>query len=161
MMISSGRTAMALSVGCAGLALAFVPVAAQAQTPAHAPAQPQARRLPVAGDQVSLDPTVWVTADGTVTISGTYSCSADHTGTVLVGGNVNQAGLHFSVGGSDATCDGLTHDWRSSARSPLDFVPGPARGDATLLELLPGEGVVPVVPNILAQNTRDVTITRA
>ncbi|MFE3199096.1 DUF6299 family protein [Embleya sp. NPDC059237] len=155
MMISSGRKAMALSVGFAGLALAFVPVVAQAQ------AQPHARRLPVAGDQVSLDPTVWVAADGTVTVSGTYSCAAEHTGSVLVGGTVSQAGRNFSVGGSAATCDGLTHDWHSSARPPLDFVPGPARADATLLELLPGEGVVPVVPNILAQSARDVTITPA
>ncbi|OPC82686.1 hypothetical protein B4N89_18595 [Embleya scabrispora] len=156
MMISSGRTAVALSLGFAGLALAFVPVAAQAQ----AQAQPQARRLPVAGDQVSLDPTVWVTADGTVTISGTYRCSADHAGTVLVGGSVSQAGLHIAMGANAATCDGLTHDWRSSERPPLDFVPGPARGDATLLELRSGEGVVPVLPNVLAQETRDVTITR-
>ncbi|WP_126643890.1 DUF6299 family protein [Embleya hyalina] len=156
MMISSGRTAMALSVGFAGLALAFVPVAAQAQ----APAQPPARQLPVTNDQVSLDPAVWMAADGTLTISGTYRCSADHTGNVLVGGSIDQAGLHISMGGSTATCDGLTHDWRSSERPPLDFVPGPARGDATLLELRRGEGVVPVLPNILAQDARDVTITR-
>ncbi|MEU0939327.1 DUF6299 family protein [Embleya sp. NPDC005971] len=150
MMITVGRAAAALSAGIAGLLLALAPVAARAAESVH-----------VGGDRVLLDSTVWVAADGTITLSGTYQCSAGHAGVVLVGGSVGQAGHHTAVGGSIATCDGRAHAWRNSEKSAIGFVPGAAHGDATLLELEDGEGVVPVLPAILAVDDHDVVIQRA
>ena len=97
-------------------------------------------------------------ADGAITVSGSYQCSADHVGTVLVGGTVEQADLHAAIGGSVATCDGRPHTWRTTGQPYGAFLPGPARGDATLVELHAGESLIPVLPNILAHDTRDVTI---
>ncbi|MFF7248159.1 DUF6299 family protein [Embleya sp. NPDC008237] len=108
-----------------------------------------------------MDSTVWVAEDGTLTLSGTYRCSADHVGTVLVGGNVAQAGRHSSIGGTVATCDGRTHTWRNTEQPYITFVPGPASGDATLLELRHDDDLIPVLPNILAHDARDVVIQRA
>ncbi|MGW1997876.1 DUF6299 family protein [Embleya sp. NPDC001921] len=151
MIITAGRTATVLSAGFAGLVLAFAPVAAQAHT------------LPIGaaragGDHVTIDSTVWVAADGTITLSGTYRCTPHHVGTVLVGGQVDQEGRHASVGGSVATCDGARHTWRNTGQPYIGIHPGAARGAATLLELAPGEGVIPILPNVLAHDARDVAV---
>ncbi|MYS83460.1 DUF6299 family protein [Embleya scabrispora] len=153
MMITVGRTAMALSAGFAGLVLAFAPVAAQAHTPPRGDVR-------AGGDQVSLDWTVWVAADGAFTLSGTYRCSAVHAGAVLVGGSVSQAGHHAVIGGSVATCDGRTHTWRNTAPPHIGFVPGAASGDATLLELRHDDNLIPALPHLLAHDAHDVVIRR-
>lgn len=144
---------MALSAGFAGLVLALAPVAAQAHTLPRGD-------MRAGGDQVSLDSTVWVTADGAITLSGAYRCSADHVGPVLVGGSVSQAGRRATIGGRVATCDGRTHTWRTTEQPYADFVPGAASGDATLLELRWDDSLIPVLPNILAHDAHDVVIRR-
>ncbi|WP_406286086.1 DUF6299 family protein [Embleya sp. NBC_00896] len=152
MIITGSRTSIVVSAGFAGLVLALSPVAAQAHTLDRGMDR-------AGGDRISIDRTVRVGEDGAVTVSGTYRCSG-HSGTVLVGGKVRQQGRDASIGGSVATCDGNEHRWSNTEQTRVAIEPGAARGEATLLELEPTGGVIPLLPNVLATHARDVVVER-
>ncbi|MYV98325.1 DUF6299 family protein [Streptomyces sp. SID3343] len=148
MIITTRRTSLALSVGLAALALALSPVAAHAH--------PGTRG---AADHLTLDPTARATADGVVTVGGTYTCSPEHTASVLLGANLRQGPWHASVGGDFAECDGHEHTWHSSARVGPEVVPAIVQADATMLELDFSGGLIPRA-TILATDAHDVVVER-
>ncbi|REE64028.1 hypothetical protein BX257_6698 [Streptomyces sp. 3212.3] len=77
-----------------------------------------------------------LTADGTLTLSGTYRCHGGG-GPVFVSSSVSQGGSRVShgVGGTIAVCDGAEHRWTNSERRPGAYHPGRAHVGAALLEL--------------------------
>lgn len=83
------------------------------------------RALPTApAAQVTVDPTGTVAADGTVTLTGSYSCASGATGAVsaaLAQGTVTGQSVP-----ADLTCDGATHTWRLVLSGPSPFAAGPA-----------------------------------
>ncbi|MET9773524.1 DUF6299 family protein [Streptomyces sp. NPDC006367] len=115
-------------------------------------------------DAVTVDATGRIAADGTVTLSGTYRCTAA-TGPVFVSSSVSQGGEPHqdSIGGSRAVCDGLerrwTHTGRPTTSTSADALrAGTARVEATVLELRP-VGIVPL-PHFHARHTQDVTLVQ-
>jgi uncharacterized protein DUF6299 len=151
MIIPARRTSLALSAGFAGFAglvLALAPVAAQASPGPHTVA-----------DHITLDPSARVTEDGAVTVGGTYLCSPDHRGSVLLGANLRQGTWHVSVGGTLATCDGREHTWRTTERIRYEVGPGTLQADATMLELDFSYGLVPRT-TVLATDAHDIVVER-
>lgn len=119
-------------------------------------------------ETVTVDPTGRVAADGTVTLSGTYRCTAG-TGPVFVSSSVGQGvtsvpqgiggTVTHGIGGTAARCDGAGHRWTNTGRIPSDAVrPGTAHVEATVLELRP-RGILPL-PYFHAVRERDVTLVR-
>ncbi|MER6468042.1 DUF6299 family protein [Streptomyces collinus] len=112
------------------------------------------------GESITIDPTGTVAADGTVTLSGTYRCTAG-TGPVLVGSSVGQSDprVQQGVGGGVALCDGAEHRWENSGRVvPGSVEAGPAHVQAALVELRPS-GIVPL-PYFHAVAQRDITLVQ-
>ncbi|MEU6551055.1 DUF6299 family protein [Streptomyces sp. NPDC046915] len=110
-------------------------------------------------ENVTVDPTGRV-ADGAVTLSGTYRCTAG-TGPVFVSSSVSRSALSFTqgIGGTVARCDGAEHRWRNSGRILADAVrPGMAHVEAAILELR-SHGGLPL-PYFHAVRQRDVTLVR-
>jgi len=111
-------------------------------------------------DSVTVDPTGRLTADGTVTLSGTYRCTAG-TGPVFVSSTVSQSepSVRHGIGGTRAVCDGLEHRWvNTDTPSTRELKPGAARVEATLVELRP-MGLLPL-PSIQARRVQDVTLVQ-
>ncbi|MGW7258968.1 DUF6299 family protein [Streptomyces sp. NPDC054834] len=111
-------------------------------------------------ETVTVDPTGRVAADGTVSLSGTYRCTAG-TGPVFVSSSVGQSALSVThgIGGTVARCDGAEHRWNNSGRIPGDAVrPGVAHVEATILELRPQNGLP--LPYFHAVRQRDVTLVQ-
>src|SRR5690348_13943672 len=78
---------------------------------------------------VSANPTGTVSKDGTLTLWGTYRCSAETgRGPVFVSSSVQEGSVQHSVGGTPAVCDGMEHTWVNQGKvadgTPL--TPGPA-----------------------------------
>ncbi|GAA2426613.1 DUF6299 family protein [Streptomyces glaucus] len=111
-------------------------------------------------ESVTVDPTGRIAADGTVTLSGTYRCVTAGT-PVFVGSSVTQpTTLRYGIGGTRAVCDGKEHRWVNTARvAGRALVAGPARAEATLLELRT-LGILPV-PRVHAGQARTVTLVAA
>ncbi|MBV1936569.1 DUF6299 family protein [Streptomyces sp. BV286] len=123
---------------------------------AHALSQPPASAAPF--ETVTVDPTGSVTADGTVTLSGTYRCTGG-TGPVFVSSSLGQgeSGVRKGVGGTSAVCDGAEHRWTNTDRTePGRFKPGAARVEASLMELRSGGGLP--LPYFHAAQKQDVTL---
>ncbi|MFG2311940.1 DUF6299 family protein [Streptomyces sp. NPDC048566] len=121
---------------------------------------PSAVARSAAFDEVTVDPTATVAADGTITLSGTYRC-ATSAGPVFVSSSVSQgdARVRHGIGGTSAVCDGAEHRWTNSEkREAGTLVPGTAHVEATLLELA-GTGLP--LPTIHASSERDVTVGRS
>ncbi|MEY2241534.1 DUF6299 family protein [Streptomyces sp. BF23-18] len=98
---------------------------------------PSAVALSAPSDEVTVDPTGTVPADGTVTLSGTYRCTGA-SGPVLVSSSVAQDDpqVNQGIGGTVALCDGAEHRWTNSEkRAPDTLKPGAAHVQATILEL--------------------------
>lgn len=111
-------------------------------------------------DQVTVDPTGRVAADGTVSISGTYRCLSG-TGPAFVSSSVSQGDprVRHGIGGTSAVCDGAVHPWTNSEkRTPGTLVPGDAHVEATLMELSPGAGGLPL-PAFHARQQQDISLT--
>ncbi|MFF7971122.1 DUF6299 family protein [Streptomyces sp. NPDC007905] len=113
-----------------------------------------------AGESITVDPTGRIAADGTVTLSGTYRCTAA-TGPVFVSSSVSQADprVDHGIGGSGALCDGAEHRWENSGKvsaGPLGA--GPAHVEATLMELrVSGIALLPVFHGLQEQ---DITLVQ-
>ncbi|MEW2162138.1 DUF6299 family protein [Streptomyces sp. NPDC007084] len=120
---------------------------------------PSAVARSAALDEVTVDPTATVAADGTITLSGTYRCAAA-SGPVFVSSSVSQGDprVKQGIGGSSAVCDGAEHRWTNTEkREAGTLVPGAAHVEATLLELA-GTGLP--LPTFHASRRQDVTVTQ-
>lgn len=99
-----------------------------------------------------------VTADSTVTLSGTYRCLDDSAGAVFVSSTLVQGDHSAGIGGTRAVCDGHIHQWFNTAvvKDPA-YRPGAARVQATLMQITPGETGLPE-PEFLAVEESDVEL---
>ncbi|MCX4765586.1 DUF6299 family protein [Streptomyces sp. NBC_01275] len=141
----SFRLALTAAVGAALLLLA---APALTVTAAAAPAE-----------SVTVDPAGRIASDGTVTLSGTYRCLGS-TGPVFVGSSVRQGSgdVRQGIGGTRALCDGAEHAWQNTGKPAPDALKaGPARVEATLMELKP-QGGLPL-PSFHATTEQDITLT--
>ncbi|MFE9769316.1 DUF6299 family protein [Streptomyces sp. NPDC005808] len=123
---------------------------------------PSAAALSDPYDQVTVDPTGHVAADGTVSLSGTYRCLSS-TGPVFVSSSVSQGDprVRHGIGGTSAVCDGAVHPWTNSEkRTPGTLTPGAAHVEATLMELRPGVGGLPL-PAFHARQQQDISLTES
>ncbi|MEU9212905.1 DUF6299 family protein [Streptomyces sp. NPDC048415] len=112
-------------------------------------------------DEVTVDPTGSVAADGTITLSGTYRCLS-RTGPVYVSSSVSQSDprVRQGIGGTSAVCDGAEHRWTNSEkREPRTLTPGTAHVEATLVELSPSLLGIPL-PNFHAVREQNITVTQ-
>lgn len=112
-------------------------------------------------ETITVDPTGKLASDGTVTLSGTYRCTAG-TGPVFVTSTISQSDsrIRQGIGGSDAQCDGAEHHWENSGKaSSEDLKAGTAHVEATLMEMRP-EGIVPVLPVFHALKDQDVKLAK-
>ena len=123
-----------------------------------------AAQVPAAGAAssawtVSANPTGTVAKDGTVTLSGTYRCSAPaDPGPVFVSSSVGNDSVQHGVGGTAATCDGVEHTWVNQEK-PEDGAPvpvGPAEVEATLMRLDTTSGLP--LPAILATDRHHIEL---
>ncbi|MER6154585.1 DUF6299 family protein [Streptomyces sp. NPDC001868] len=108
-------------------------------------------------ETVTVDPTGYVAADGSLTLSGTYRCLGGN-GPVFVSSSLQQGDsrVRKGVGGSTAVCDGAVHTWTNTGRAePGRFLPGPARVEATVTELS-GSGLP--LPKFHAVRQQDITL---
>ncbi|NUQ96950.1 MAG: hypothetical protein HOY79_10420, partial [Streptomyces sp.] len=133
------RPALALAAGAALLLLAAPAVTA-------APYKPTELE-----ETVTVDPTGHISADGTVTLSGTYRCT-DSTGAAFVSSSVSTTKTSAShgtstliqgIGGTAAVCDGVTHRWENTSRPSPAIGPGKVSVEATVAELR-FEGILPL-----------------
>ncbi|WP_051865096.1 DUF6299 family protein [Streptomyces griseus] len=141
--------ALATAAGAA-LLLLTAPVSAATA----APAPDETATLTVA-------PIATIASDGTVTLSGTYRCLPG-TGPVFISSSVSQGSsdVRFGIGGSRAVCDGAKHTWQNTGRlEPDTLEPGPARVEATVLELHPLGGLP--LPILHAVREQRITLTAA
>ncbi|MBL1084155.1 hypothetical protein JK359_19650 [Streptomyces actinomycinicus] len=115
---------------------------------------------PAPAETITIDPAGRIASDGTVWLSGTYRCTGS-TGPVFVSAALSQAdpGVHHSVGGSTARCDGAEHRWENSGDlTALKLKAGSAHVQVTLTELRPS-GLIPL-PAFHAVADKDVTLTQ-
>lgn len=68
-------------------------------------------------ETVTVDAVGRITADGTVTLSGTYRCRSA-VGPVFVSSSVSQgvSTTRYGIGGTRAVCDGVKHRWVNTGR---------------------------------------------
>lgn len=134
----------------AGSALLLLGFAAAAPAPASAaPAAPS--------ESVTVDEEGRM-ADGSITLSGTYRCTAAE-GPVFVSSAVGRPSeiLHHSVGGTRAECDGEVHRWANTGSVPPGTLKaGKAHVEATLMEMRPS-GIV-LLPIVHAVEHRNITL---
>ncbi|PYC76388.1 hypothetical protein C7C46_22360 [Streptomyces tateyamensis] len=110
------------------------------------------------GSAVTVAPTGTLAADGTVTLSGSYRCTA--SGTVLVSSKLRAGSEEHGIGGTAATCDGREHSWTNQdtpRRSALQT--GPAEVEATLLKLDTSSGLP--LPVLLAADREPISLVAA
>lgn len=120
-----------------------------------------ATAAPAPRDAVTVDSVGRITADGTVTLSGTYRCQSS-SGPVFVSSSVSQGAstTRYGIGGTRAVCDGAKHRWVNTGRpTPGALVRGAAHVEATLMELRTFGGLP--MPHFHAVQGRAVTLTRA
>jgi len=118
--------------------------------------------LPASADpyeSVTVDPVGRIAEDGTVTLSGTYRCTAG-TGPVFVSSSVREgsSSVRHGIGGTRAVCDGVEHSWKNTGKPSETPAPGAAHVEATLMELSL-QGGLPL-PRFHAVGQRDITLTQ-
>ncbi|MCX4744867.1 DUF6299 family protein [Kitasatospora sp. NBC_01287] len=121
-----------------------------------AAAAPAATAGATGAQEVRIDSTGSVSADGTVTLTGSYRCLSG--GAVFVSSNLRIGDESRNLGtGVRAACDGASHRWSSRAKpEQLDAKPGPAQAEATLVHLT--EGSLVPMPEFLAVGRQDITL---
>ncbi|MFC9954366.1 DUF6299 family protein [Streptomyces prasinus] len=144
------RPVLVRAAACAalllGAAVAAPPAASAAPAPVH--------------ETVTVDSEGRIAADGTVTLSGTYSC-LEVSGPVFVGSSVHPGtgDTRYGVGGTLAVCDGETHAWENTGRVPSAVLKaGSVEVEATLTELRSADGLL--LPVFHAVQQREVTLVR-
>ncbi|MFJ8629268.1 DUF6299 family protein [Streptomyces sp. NPDC093568] len=147
------RPALATAVGAALLLLVAAP---------SAPADSDAKAAPE--ETVTVDSKVPLAEDGTVTVSGTYTCR-DSKGPTFVSASVGQqaSANRYSIGGTLAECDGKKHRWQNkSLPSPATLEHGKADVEATIVELFPVEGLGGLpMPRFHAVAKKNITLSKA
>ncbi|MFD7505086.1 DUF6299 family protein [Streptomyces sp. NPDC059850] len=145
---------------------------APAPSPAPAPAGPSAgagvpgmpqmgrQALPLPwGNNVTVSRVGYVSSTGTVALTGTYRCLRDGAtiprADLLV--TLIQGQLRFGLGGGPAVCDGLTHSWSVQEAPGVNFVPGPAFVESSLLRFEASQQLVPL-PRTAAVGERAITL---
>ncbi|WP_217145997.1 DUF6299 family protein [Streptomyces sp. AC627_RSS907] len=109
-------------------------------------------------ETVTVDRTGRIASDGTITLSGTYRCTAG-TGPVFVSSSVSQSNpsVRYGIGGTRAVCDGQEHRWSNKGRAFANALkPGAAHVEATLMELRPTNGLL--LPDFHAWREQAVTL---
>ncbi|MCT7354597.1 DUF6299 family protein [Streptomyces sp. 15-116A] len=123
-------------------------------------AAPSAAASSAPGETVTVNTVGKIAADGTVTLSGTYRCTAA-TGPVFVSSSVHQgtSTVRYGVGGTKAVCDGRLHAWKNTGSVPAGAVKaGAADVEATVTELRPFGGLpLPVVHVVGRQEVKLTT----
>lgn len=127
-----------------------------------APSAPADSSAPAADpkETVTVDSTGRMSADGTVTLSGTYRC-VDSVGPVFVSSSIGQKDSDFrhAIGGTAAVCDGKLHRWENESRpSASTLKHGKADVEATIVELHP-VGVLPL-PRFHALSKQDISLSK-
>ncbi|GAA2306847.1 hypothetical protein GCM10010234_57990 [Streptomyces hawaiiensis] len=110
---------------------------------------------------VTVDAVGRITADGTVTLSGTYRC-AGSSGPVFVSSSVSQgtSTTRYGIGGTRAVCDGAEHRWVNTGQVRSGaLAAGAAHVQATVMELR-SFGILPL-PVFHAVKDQDVTLQQA
>ncbi|WP_329597100.1 DUF6299 family protein [Streptomyces pseudovenezuelae] len=111
-------------------------------------------------ETVTVDPVGRIAEDGTVTLSGTYRCTAG-SGPVFVSSSVSgrSSSSRYGIGGTRALCDGVEHSWENRGKPTQGALePGAAHVEATLMELSL-QGGLPL-PRFHAAEQRDITLTK-
>ena len=147
------RPALATAAGAVLLLLAAAP---SALADSDVTAEPK--------ETVTVDKTVRMAADGTVTVAGTYRC-ADSKGPVFVSASVGQKAstTRYAIGGTLAVCDGKAHRWENKSKlSATTLKHGKADVEATLVELRPVDGLDGLpLPHFHATLKKDITLSKA
>ncbi|MFK4070406.1 DUF6299 family protein [Streptomyces sp. NPDC029674] len=122
-------------------------------------AAPSDPHVSVPREEVTVDPTGTLAADGTITLSGTYRCVRG-SGPVFVSSSVSQADprVRHGIGGTLAVCDGAEHRWTNSEVRKGTFTPGPANVEATVMEL---KGTGLPLPRFHAVKRQNITLTKS
>ncbi|WP_037621853.1 DUF6299 family protein [Streptomyces aureus] len=121
---------------------------------------PSAVAVSRASEEVTVDPTGTLAADGTVTLSGTYRCTGA-SGPVFVSSSVSQADARVGqgIGGTAAQCDGADHRWTNAQKpAPGSLKAGTAHVQATVMELA-ATGLP--LPTFHAVRDQDVTLVQS
>ncbi|MEV7034997.1 DUF6299 family protein [Streptomyces sp. NPDC093272] len=135
------RPVLATALGSAALLCAAVGPATAA--PAESVPAAPAKSVTASAESVTVDATGRLADDGTVTLSGTYTCT-DAIGPVFVSSSVSQDSptSRHGVGGTRAVCDGVEHHWENTGKVTSEKLePGAARVEATIMELRPAGGL--------------------
>jgi hypothetical protein len=143
------RPVLAATLGSVALLCAAV-VPATAATATDAPKE-----------SVTVDHTGRLAADGTVTLSGTYTCT-DATGPVFISSSVSQDSPNYrhGIGGTQAVCDGAEHHWENTGEVTSEKLKaGAAHVEATIMELRPAGGLP--LPFFHAISQQDITLGKA
>ncbi|MEU5403939.1 DUF6299 family protein [Streptomyces sp. NPDC005963] len=109
---------------------------------------------------VTVDQVGRVASDGAITLTGTYRCSSQRLGPVLIGSQAVQGDTRTHLDGVVATCDGKERTWRATGQGSAILRPGAARSEATLLHLDFSNGLVPF-PAVLASDTGSLTLQQS
>lgn len=112
------------------------------------------------GEAVTVDPTVRVARDGTVTLTGTYRC-APGKGPVFLSSSVGQTSgaVQHGIGGTTAVCDGTDHIWKNTGKlTSGQLRPGRVHAEATITELR-GQSGLPL-PYFHAVREREVSLVK-
>ncbi|MGW0391167.1 DUF6299 family protein [Streptomyces sp. NPDC003042] len=109
---------------------------------------------------ISVQPYGHISDDGTITLSGTYHCTAvSPMGTVQIAASVLQDGTRLAFGGGEAHCDGGEHAWE--ATGSLRFTPGvhsgPALAEVRLNEIQ-RSGLMPKSIDTVAEDRREIQL---
>ncbi|MFD8983218.1 DUF6299 family protein [Streptomyces sp. NPDC059564] len=110
---------------------------------------------------ISVRPHAHIAQDGTITLSGTYSCeAASPGGAVQVKVTVVQDRFRLGLGAGDARCDGEAHSWE--AHGTLRLTPGIHEGaalaQAELQEIHFGGGLMPRAIDQIAVDEREIRV---
>ncbi|MFD4506325.1 DUF6299 family protein [Streptomyces sp. NPDC058457] len=113
------------------------------------------------GESVTVDRTGRLASDGTVTLSGTYTCTGA-SGPVFISSSVSQDSPNYKhgIGGTRALCDGAEHRWENTGKVTSEkLAPRAAHVEATIMELRSTGGLP--LPSFHATGQQDITLTRA
>ncbi|MER7187004.1 DUF6299 family protein [Streptomyces hyaluromycini] len=113
------------------------------------------------GESVTVDRTGRLASDGTVTLSGTYTCTGA-SGPVFISSSVSQDSPNYKhgIGGTRAVCDGAEHRWENTGKVTSEKLkPGAAHVEATIMELRSTGGLP--LPSFHATGQQDINLTEA